>query len=188
MKVGVMVLLCAISTIALADEQKVFVAENGVQLIDIPADKSVKIATFGGDFEETSLNYETETRKTTDQYLMHCFTRKKKDSNNYLRMADDTNHVCLNETGKELAKGLGQLQFADFKVVKEKINNKDITAIKVNMKGKNNVMSTLTDSSSIPNLAFGKKELSNSDYVYTYYSFNPSTGDILNGKIYEYSY
>lgn len=176
------------SSIAIADESKVFIADNGVQLINIPADKSVKLASFGGLFEAASIQYETEARKATDPYLMHCFARKKKDSNNYLRMAPDTNHVCLNETGKELAKDLGHLQFADFKVIKEKIKNKDIKTIKVNLKGQNNVMSTLTDNSAIPNLSFGKKEVSNNDYVYTYYSFDPSNGDIVNNKIYEYYY
>jgi len=188
MKVSLIMLLCAMSSIAIADESKVFTADNGIQLINIPADQSVKMATFGGSFEAGSIQYETQARKETDPYLMHCFDRKKKDSNNYLRMAPDTNHVCLNETGKELAKGLGQLQFADFKVIKEKIKNKDIKTIKVNLKGKENVISTLTNNSSIPNLAFGKKEVSNSDYVYTYYSFDPSNGDIVNNKIYEYSY
>jgi hypothetical protein len=188
MRLSVMMMLCAMSSVAMADEQKVFTADNGIQLINIQADKSIKMATFGGEFEASSLQYVEEARKPNDPYLMHCFARKKKDSNNYLRMAPDTHHVCLNETGKDLEKGLGQLQFADFQVVKEKINNKDIKTIKVNMKGENNVMSTLTDNSSIPKLSFGKKELANSDYVYTYYSFDPSNGNILNGKIYEYYY
>lgn len=173
---------------AIADEPKVFTADNGIQLINIPADKTVKMATFGGKFEAESLQYVEEARKPSDPYLMHCFARKKKDSNNYLRMAPDTHHVCLNETGKELAKGLDQLQFAEFKVIKEQIKNKDIKTIKVNLKGQENVISTLTNNSSIPNLAFGKKEESNNDYVYTYYSFDPSNGNILNGKIYEYYY
>jgi hypothetical protein len=188
MRLSFMMMLCAMSSMAMADEQKVFTADNGIQLINIQADKSIKMATFGGAFKADSLQYVEEARKPTDPYLMHCFARKKKDSNNYLRMAPDTHHVCLNETGKDLAKGLGQLQFADFQVVKEQINNKDIKTIKVNMKGENNVMSTLTDNSSIPKLSFGKKELANSDYVYTYYSFDPSNGNILNGKIYEYYY
>jgi len=188
MKLSVMVLLGAISSIAMADEPKVFTADNGVQLINVPANKTVKLATFGGLFEAASISYETEDRTATDKYLMHCFARKKKDSNNYLKMDIGTNHVCLNETGKDLDKGLGKLQFADFKVIKEKISNKDIKSIKVNIKGQNNVMSTLTDNSSIPNLSFGKKEAANNDYVYTYYSFDPNTGDILNGKIYEYYY
>lgn len=176
------------SSMAIADESNVFVADNGIQVINIPADQSVKIASFGGTFEAASIQYQTEARKDTDKYLMHCFERKKKDSDNYMRMANDTNHICLNETGNIMPKGLGELQFAEFKVIKEKINNKDIKTIKVNLKGENNVMSTLTDHSSIPNLAFGKKELSNNDYIYTYYSFDPSNGDIINGKIYEYYY
>ena len=188
MKVSLMILLCSMSSIAIANESKIFIAANGVQLINVPADKSVKVASFGGSFEANSLQYVEEVRKPADPYLMHCFSRKKKDSNNYLRMAPDTNHACLNETGKDLAKDLGKLKFADFEVVKEKITNKDIKTIKVNIKGENNVMSTLIDNSSIPNLSFSKKELANSDYVYTYYSFDPSNGDILNGKIYEYYY
>lgn len=188
MKMSFMMVLCAISSMAIADEQKVFTADNGIQLINIAADKSIKTASFGGSFDADSIQYVEESRKPTDPYLMHCFSRKKKDSNNYISMAPDTHHVCLNETGKALAKGLDKLQFADFKVIKEKVTNKDIKTIKVNMKGENNVMSTLTDNSSIPNLAFTKKERSNSDYVYTYYSFDPSDGHIVNGKIYEYYY
>lgn len=188
MKLSVMILFSAISSIAMADEPKVFTADNGIKIINIPADKTVKVATFGGVFEAESISYETEGRTVNDKYLMHCFARKKKDSNNYLKMDVGTNHICLNETGKDITNDLGKLQFADFKVIKEKISNKDIKAIKVNIKGQDNVISTLTEKSAMPSLSFGKKELANNDYVYTYYSFDPNTGDILNGKIYEYYY
>lgn len=186
MRMGFIALLCAMSSATIAAPSNVFVANNGIQLINIPADQSVLQATIGSEFNTESISYKTYARKADDKYLMHCFTKKKKDSNNYFKMDDGTHHICLNETGKELPKGVGETQFSDFKVIKENINNKHIQAISVFLKGQNNVMSTLTDKSSIPNIAYTKQELEDKDYVYTYYSFDPSNGEILNGKIYEY--
>lgn len=185
------VLMLMLSSVVVAEDKDVFVANNGITLINVPADKSVSRATFDSSFDIKSVSYETQARTASDSYLMHCFSKKKKDSTNYERMDKDTKHFCLNETGQKLAPGLADLKFPDFKVVKEIIKNKHIRAISVAMKGKNTVISTLTDQSSIPNLKLAKNNIKinqDKDYIYTYYSFNPNTGEILNGSIYEYYY
>ncbi len=190
-RILISILMLVLSSVVFAEEKDVFVANNGIMLINVPADKSVSRATFDSEFDLKSVSYETQARTASDSYLMHCFSKKKKDSSNYEKMDKDTKHFCLNETGQKLAPGLANLKFPDFKVVREIIKNKHIRAISVAMKGKNTVISTLTDQSSVPNLKLEPKNLKmnkDKDYVYTYYSFNPNTGELLNGSIYEYYY
>ena len=74
------ILMLVLSSIVFAEEKDVFVANNGIMLINVPADKSVSIATFDSEFDLKSVTYETQARTASDSYLMHCFSKKKKDS------------------------------------------------------------------------------------------------------------
>lgn len=91
-------LLTSFSSFIFADD--IFVANNGVTLINIPEDQSVKTASFSADFDLNKVKYDIVKRNKDDKYLMHCFTKKERLSNDYINWSEKSQHICLNETGK----------------------------------------------------------------------------------------
>lgn len=176
-------LLTSFSSFIFADD--IFVANNGVTLINIPEDQSVKTASFSADFDLNKVKYDIVKRNKDDKYLMHCFTKKERLSNDYINWSEKSQHICLNETGKKLQPNISKIVFPDFKIVKQDLGKKSVGNLVVNFKGRNTVISTLTNNSNLPVLNFDNNS-SNKNFVYSYYSFDPNNGELVNGTIYEY--